>query len=1612
MRKGLSPIIAVILILLIAIGLTVLVMIILPRFTFKLLPETFFNESYMRSRACLSIEDVKGLFGFFTIKNCGKIDLTDFKFFLNGKFISSLNIEKLEPSQFISFYDMPIPGGRHEIYITADYAESPPYKLDVPFWECIGGEPVLDDSWYVSKNISCICSYNSVIPVSGDLYVIENGNLSLYNCILRLAGRDIYIRDNGFFNFTRSRATAPGWGAANFEDNSIIYLINSTFDGYPFPRLRDETNLTAINSYLATPEIVSSIPHRLSISDISGYCPLLDTPITKYIKADDSDFTINFTNVSFNRVNFQIRDDSNTTLNNATFGDLRIYSEYPHNLTISNFGCDYCNRFDTYFKSEDSNFEFNGTNFFAGWTIFYPHGGSNNTIIDGCFNSINIDDGHDSTNTFINFTSRGGWWDLDGRNYTMNLINSRLYDAGIAFDDCGSGCIPWTVWNFSNTTITDRQFNFNYGNITFFGNVSFIGSTDVGYFGVPADVNVTRYYPTIIKDSGNYPFPTIERARINITDINNQSVWEGSVGGGSLGTYYIEDPKIKFNRTNYGSGNFNMTVSQICENKTDIHLLNNTSLEFTLQRAFNYDGTSFNTQINARGLAFVNSYFWVAIWAQGVNDVYQYDSQGNLLNSFTSGLGDLRDIASNGTYLWLLDAATETVRRYLTTGVPDGWSFSISQVTNPYAVDFDGEYFWVLGSSSVYKYDSSGSYTGFSFSLDRLSGVSYGDIVSFNGNIWILTDIYSESKGRGVFRYKTDGTYDDWYFDIAPPTTDGHGLAHNGTYFWVITPGGTVYRYRLNEECLEFMEECDEFITFLPYTIDKSDTRYCLLYDLYIADQTAITFVGGVQNSSLDCINYNLDGNDDSNTDGVYLAGAMYNNVKNCVITDFENGILLGNNPSFNNITNNTVNDNDQGMIIRGDYIIIKNNTVNNNEYRGIQLRDNRNCLVTYNTIKNNGEMGFLIVNYGNIDQNHIVSDNIIKDNGHIHTPKGSNIHICHNAKNNTITRNIITGGNYGIYLHAGVEPSPIYNIFANSSVKDSTRADYYLQDDTLSNEFINMNWTESRTIYFYNSTPWFTYNNRTDIDLWLKTKVSSAATTLTRELISWNNAIIQWNDSSDSVTTATYNITGLLPYTYYYVYNNSVFTYTINSGSAGEISFTIDLPLNEEHEIIVNRSRQVLYFDFNEAKGIIAYDKSDYGNNGTFYGETFNDGTLGDGSCSPGSGTCPDRISGGYFGKALDFDGENDYVEVPTSDSLNPDYITVGAWIYPITDKLLVEAGGMILKKIVWDDKQGYFFQWINNSKTVAFNIGNGTHWRTVTGSTNSVPVGQWTYVAGTFDGSYMRVYINGVLNSSLSHFGTIAPCGTGLRIGAESYMYRKFNGTIDEVRIWNRALAEQEIQEEMQSSLPIFYKNNTKNTIRPVASYSFEEEDSANYVNDTHVWVKGMYDSALSFDRINDYVEVSDSETLKIDTGELTVETWINPGNVYEYRAIIVAKYGQPRWSLHYDGEGWDPEFGFYLNNVRILRYRVGIQWGSWYHVAATFSDTDDTAILYVNGTQVDINTNVIDSLPLDGTVNVGRGFVWGSTYYRVNGTIDEVRIYDKVLTQQEIQDDMNNL
>ena len=76
-----------------------------------------------------------------------------------------------------------------------------------------------------------------------------------------------------------------------------------------------------------------------------------------------------------------------------------------------------------------------------------------------------------------------------------------------------------------------------------------------------------------------------------------------------------------------------------------------------------------------------------------------------------------------------------------------------------------------------------------------------------------------------------------------------------------------------------------------------------------------------------------------------------------------------------------------------------------------------------------------------------------------------------------------------------------------------------------------------------------------------------------------------------------------------------------------------------------------------------------------------------------------------------------------------------------------------------------------------------------------SALPVGQWSYLTGTYDGSVLRLYVDGVLKATKNTVGTVTASTGALRIGGNSVWGEWFNGVLDEIRIYNRALSPTEI-------------------------------------------------------------------------------------------------------------------------------------------------------------------------------------------------------------------------
>jgi hypothetical protein len=201
-----------------------------------------------------------------------------------------------------------------------------------------------------------------------------------------------------------------------------------------------------------------------------------------------------------------------------------------------------------------------------------------------------------------------------------------------------------------------------------------------------------------------------------------------------------------------------------------------------------------------------------------------------------------------------------------------------------------------------------------------------------------------------------------------------------------------------------------------------------------------------------------------------------------------------------------------------------------------------------------------------------------------------------------------------------------------------------------------------------------------------------------------------------------------------------------------------------------------------------------------------------------------------GKFGNALEFDGVDDYVEVPDSDSLDiTDAITVEAWVNP--NSLLSQSGarpGIVNKKSstyynayeLWiEDDQLHFRLFYNNDGS----------YKDLDSTTSPFTIGQWTHIVGTYDGTYMRIYADGneIGNKDVGAI-TIDSSDENLFIGAKYWGgYEFFNGSIDDVAIYNRALSADEIIAHYNDGVSAHFDNATWADITTTAT---NNENSTN--------------------------------------------------------------------------------------------------------------------------------------------------------------------------------------
>ena len=181
------------------------------------------------------------------------------------------------------------------------------------------------------------------------------------------------------------------------------------------------------------------------------------------------------------------------------------------------------------------------------------------------------------------------------------------------------------------------------------------------------------------------------------------------------------------------------------------------------------------------------------------------------------------------------------------------------------------------------------------------------------------------------------------------------------------------------------------------------------------------------------------------------------------------------------------------------------------------------------------------------------------------------------------------------------------------------------------------------------------------------------------------------------------------------------------------------------------------------------------------------------------GSVDGPKWTTSGRYGDGLRFDGVDDWVTVPDAGALDlTNQMTLEAWVRP-------DALGTLWRTVALKEQPGnlvyalYANAQSDGPSGHAF-VGGDMD----VGSTSRLPLNRWTHVATTYDGSTLQLFINGANVGNRPLSGSLTTSTGALRIGGNAVWNEWFSGTIDDVRVYSRAIGPKDVKKDMRSSLP----------------------------------------------------------------------------------------------------------------------------------------------------------------------------------------------------------------
>jgi hypothetical protein len=434
-------------------------------------------------------------------------------------------------------------------------------------------------------------------------------------------------------------------------------------------------------------------------------------------------------------------------------------------------------------------------------------------------------------------------------------------------------------------------------------------------------------------------------------------------------------------------------------------------------------------------------------------------------------------------------------------------------------------------------------------------------------------------------------------------------------------------------------------------------------------------------------------------------------------------------------------------------------------------------------------------------------------------------------------------------------------------------------------------------------------------------------------------------------------------------------------------------------------------YWDMEEGSGQTVYDKSGNGNNGTL--DTSSTTELAKPFFTIG------HDAYGENGMGLGLTGRSEYVNAGTGSSLQLTSAgTIALWVKPnsldqddfanFVTRRSNSSGGSYAN-------YSYSFHWRGSEDLIRLAISDGS---ALDIATMPLPTDLgWHHMVGLWDGTNLKLYMDGVLAMTPVSQTRNAQAGSTFTTSLAGYSFstsaigrQEFNGTLDEIRIYNRALSEDEIRMLYNQKKPILEMKFEEGAGATAYDESFNNNDgilgggTAAYMP---TWVQGKFGGGVSFDGSDDYVSIADSNSLDI-SGKFTLEAWIYPTEL-NAEDCIFSKGGSAACG-NYDLYLYSGKLALLSGTSCNWSYagsNSSVSSNVWQHIAAVYDGANVN--YYINGVLKDSQawggTGAINT----GALEIGKQ--QSSAEGDFGGKMDDLRIYNYARTADEVLADYND-